>query len=280
MSTAHTVAVAAVPFFDLLDREVTGLVAQVNDAEGDRGVLAAMEDCRRRLAQGVDGFVRSLPAAIRNDANLSRAAAYSLVGLADERMLHYPAGGLERWRDRLLEFELYGSALAGQEIIRSAQSAAQGASQNELGVLYLALFREGFEGSMRGDALALSSLTSSLEETLGVIRDPALELLGEGGPKRVGVAPVPFALAGIALWLLGGFGVWLTLPAETLGEADRLAGRVRVGLPAQAAELAPLERPLGPWDAEDPASTERREPADAAAVREGTPGTPGEVPGT
>ena len=253
MSTAHSVAVAAIPFFDLLDREVAGLVAQLNDAEGDRGVATAMEDCRRRLAQGVDAFVRTLPAAIRNDANLSRAAAYALVGLADERMLHYASGGLERWRDRLLEFELYGSALAGQEIIRSAQVAAQGASQQELGVLYLSLFREGFEGSLRGDTLALSSLTSALEEQLGVIRDPAIELLGEAGPKRIGVAPVPLALAGIALWLLGGFAVWLTLPAEALGEADRLTERVSAGLPAESTATGPLERALGPWAADDAA---------------------------
>lgn len=240
MSTAN--AVAAIPFFDLLDREVSGLVAQVNEADGDRAVATAMADCRRRLAQGVDTFVRSLPAAIRNDANLSRAAAYALVGLADERMLHYPAGGLERWRDNLLEFELYGSALAGQEIVRSAQAAAQGgASQSELGVLYLALFREGFEGSLRGDTHGLGSLVSGLEESLGVVRDPSMELLGEGGPKRSGIAPVPFAIAGVVLWLVAGFGVWLAMPADSLRDAERLAERVRTGMPAEYRASGALE---------------------------------------
>ncbi|MXY53678.1 MAG: DotU family type IV/VI secretion system protein [Gammaproteobacteria bacterium] len=234
MSAGHSVAVSAVPFFDLLDREASGLVLQVNEADSERGVSAAMEDSRRRLAQGVDAFVRALPAAIRNDPNQSRAAAYALVGLADERMLHYPAGGLERWRDRLLEFELYGSALAGQEIIRAAELAAQGAAGNELGVLYLALFREGFEGSMRGDTHGLSTLTTSLEETVGVDRGTASELLGEGGPKRTGVAPVPFALAGIILWLLAGFGIALTLPADTLDEASRIVDDVRIGVPVSA----------------------------------------------
>lgn len=248
MSAAHSVAVAAIPFFDVLDREVSSLVGQVNEAGDERAAQTAMEECRRRLAQAVDGFVRSLPAAIRNDANLSRAAAYALVGLADERMLHYPAGGLERWRDRLLEFELYGSALAGQEIIRAAQAAAQGPAQGELGVLYLALFREGFEGSLRGDSLALGSLVAALEETLGVIRDQAIELLGEGGPKRIGVAPVPLAAAGVVLWLLGGLAVWLLLPTDALQEAERVAQRIRVALPAQTDELGPLERALGPWD--------------------------------
>lgn len=271
MSTAHTVAVTAVPFFDLLDREVSGLVATVMAADGERGVATAMEDCRRRLAQGVDAFVRALPAAIRNDANLSRTAAYALVGLADERMLHYPSGGLERWRDRLLEFELYGSALAGQEIIRNAQSAAQGASHGELGVLYLALFREGFEGSLRGDSLALSSLTASLEETLGVIRDPAIELLGEPGPRRIGIPPLPFAVAGVVLWLLAGPAVWLALAGDSLGEADRVAQRVRVAMPAVAAEVGPLERTLGPWDA--PGASEPAEKAAPAAESPGADAT-------
>ena len=272
MSTAHSVAIAAIPFFDLLDREVSALVVQVNEADGDRAVATAMEECRRRLSQGVDTFVRSLPAAIRNDANTSRAAAYGLVGLADERMLHYPSGGLERWRDRLLEFELYGSALAGQEIIRSSQAAAQGGTQSELGVLYLALFREGFEGSLRGDALALGSLTASLEEALGVVRDQAIELLGEGGPKRVGIAPMPFAVAGVALWLLSGFGVWLTLPAGALDEAERVAQRVRVALPAHVPAVDAMARPLGPWEEANRAADEEGDgDADVPATGDALP---------
>ncbi len=273
MSTAHSVAVTAIPFFDLLDREVSALVATVMAAEGERGAATAMEDCRRRLAQGVDAFVRALPAAIRNDANLSRSAAYALVGLADERMLHYPSGGLERWRDRLLEFELYGSALAGQEIVRTAQAAAQGGSQTELGVLYLALFREGFEGSLRGDSLALSSLTSSLEEALGVIRDPAIELLGEPGPRRVGIPPLPFAIAGVTLWLVAGPAVWLTLAGDALGEADRVAQRVRVAMPVAAAEVGPLERTLGPWrpaEATAPAQDDAPAAAGERAANDGS----------
>ncbi len=250
MANGHAIAVIAVPFFDLLDREVAGLVTAVNAADSERGVATAMEDCRRRLAGGVDAFVRALPAAIRNDPNQSRAAAYALVGLADERMLHYPSGGLERWRDRLLEFDLYGSALAGQEIVRASQLAAQGTAQDELGVLYLALLREGFEGSLRGDTHGLNSLASSLEEAVGVTRNPTTELLGEGGPKRTGVAPVPFAIAGIALWLLAGFGIWLTLPAAELREAGRLTEGISIGMPARQADSDTL-RPLADMSAPD-----------------------------
>lgn len=241
MALGHTVAVLAVPFFDLLDREVATLVGQVHEADGERAEVTAMEDCRRRLAQGVDAFVRALPVAIRNDANQSRAAAYALVGLADERMLHYPSGGLERWRDRLLEFDLYGSALAGQEIVRATQTAAQGTSRDELGALYLALLREGFEGSLRGDTHGLSSLVAALEEAVGVVRDPSMELLGEGGPKRTGVAPVPFAIAGVMLWLLAGFGVWLTMPADALREADRLVDALRIAMPVRTQAVPALE---------------------------------------
>ena len=126
MSAAYSVAICAVPFFDLLDAEEESLSAQVHDATDDSVVSVAMETSRRRLTQSVDAAIRSLPTAIRSDLSLSREIAYALVGLADERMLHHPTGGLDRWRDRLLELELYDSALAGQEIVSRAQSASRG----------------------------------------------------------------------------------------------------------------------------------------------------------
>ena len=170
MSIGYSIAIAAVPFFDLLDDEEASLAVRVLEANDERTVAAAMESTRRRLAHSVDAVVRSLPSAVRSDLAGSRAVAYALIGLADERMLHHPAGGLHRWRERLLEFDLYGSALAGQEIVTQARNAAHGVSGSSgsasdgnapslLAPLYLGVFRAGFEGSLRGDTVGLSSLS-------------------------------------------------------------------------------------------------------------------------
>ena len=275
MSAGFEVAIQAVPFFELLDREVKAVADAVFGEEGDgdaaagpgpgdatgaagalvpaahsRALAGVAEASRLRLAQGVDSFVRGLPAVVRNDSGAARAAAYALVGLADEKMLHYPAGGLEIWRDRLLEVELYGSALAGQEIIRQAQESAQGVgaagqagSAGLLAPLYLALLREGFEGSLRRDTLGLSALTTVLEETVGAVRGPSKDVAADVGPARVGVPPAPLAVSGFALWLLGSLMLWLALAGDDLAEADHMADQIDSGLPAARQERL---RTLGP----------------------------------
>ena len=267
MSAGFAIAMQAVPFFQLLDREVAAVAPPPPGGGGDEAVPletlpprlqaaqappvdAVMGAARQRLSRGVDAFVRGLPATVRNDAGKARAAAYALVGLADERMLHYPAGGLDAWRDRLLEVELYGSALAGQEIIRQAVESAQGVGEVGqagtpalLAPLYLALLREGFEGSLRGDAIGLSALTTSLEETVGAVRMLPRDTLRDMGPRRIGAPPAPLAVSGFALWLLGGLLLWVVLASEDLQEAGEVASRVEAGLPAERRQVS---RPLGP----------------------------------
>ena len=102
MSTGYVVALSAVPFIDLLAEQESALVAVLLGTDGepvDAHVAAnAVEATRRRLIQGVDSAVRSLPAAVRGDQSASKAFAYALVALADERMLHHPTGAIERWR--------------------------------------------------------------------------------------------------------------------------------------------------------------------------------------
>ena len=253
MSMGFQVAVCAVPFFDLLDEEERSLAAQVAEASEDAAAAVAMQASRQRLAQGVDSVVRSLPARVRGDLTASRAVAYALVGLADGRMLHHPAGGLERWRDRLLEFELYGSALAGQEVVAQARAAVtitDGASTERrhlsfLAPFYLGVFRAGFEGSLRGDAIGLSSLIAALEEAVGAHRQGTLQVAPDVRPKRMGLAPLPLAVLGLAAWLAAGFAVWLALSGQSLEESDRMAQRLESGLPATAV-VDPLDYTVGP----------------------------------
>ena len=253
MSMGFQVAVCAVPFFDLLDEEEQSLAAQVADAADDATAAVAMQTSRQRLAQGVDRVVRSLPAAVRGDLTASRAVAYALVGLADGRMLHHPAGGLERWRERLLEFELYGSALAGQEVVAQARAAlanAQGTPAepghlSSLAPFYLGVFRAGFEGSLRGDAVGLSSLIAALEDVVGAHRPRALAVPRDVRPTRAGLTPLPLVALGLTAWLVAGFAVWLALGGQSLEESDRMAERLGDGLPA-ATVVDPLDYTVGP----------------------------------
>lgn len=262
MSMGFQVAVCAVPFFDLLDEEEQSLAAQVAEASED-AIVIAIQASRRRLAQGVDSVVRSLPATVRGDLTASRAVAYALVGLADGRMLYHPAGGLERWRERLMEFELYGSALAGQEVVAEARAAvatSDGAAiepgqHSFLAPFYLGVFRAGFEGSLRGDAVGLSSLITALEEVVGANGQGTLEVVPDARPNRAG--PTPLSLAGLSLaaWLVAGLAVWFAVAGQSLKESDRMAQRLGSGLPATAV-ADPLEYTVGPSDL---TSTEREQ---------------------
>ena len=257
MSIGFSIAIRAVPFFDLLDKEEESLAAQVLEARGGSAANVAMDTSRRRLAQGIDAFARSLPTRVRSDMNTSRWAAYALAGLVDERMLHHPAGGLDRWREHLLEFELYGSALAGQEIVDRARTAAFGTmtatdfaddrgDPSLLAPLYLGLFRSGFEGALRGDISGLASLITSLEETVGAGRQVPDVITADMRPTRVGLSSASMAVIGVTAWLVGGAGFWMMLSQDALEEAERIEERVLANLPVATGAPVPLEHSIGP----------------------------------
>lgn len=236
MSLGLSIAIATVPFLEMLEEEAEELSAKVLESGEGPAARAAMDATRRRLAGGIDTFVRSLPASVRNDANTARAAAYALTGLADESMLHRPTGGLERWQDRLLESELYGSALAGQEIVNRARAACSGMAyggDNQEAVLFaplfLAIFRSGFEGSLRGDEAALQSVITALEDVVGTGGGQVGELVPEPRPTRAGVAPSSMMILGAVMYLFAGAGIWLSLTSPTLRQADHIAQQIKFG---------------------------------------------------
>lgn len=258
MSLGLIIAIRAVPFLDLLDREVESVASDLAET-GDRAPsfpTSRMDTSRRRLAHAIDAFVRSLPASIRNDTNMSRATAYALVALADERMIHHPADGMAHWRDHLLEYDLYGSALAGQEIVARARASTYGAATGAgsgsegdsalLAPLYLGIFRAGFEGGLRGDGEELSALISALEDTIGANRNPMPDAGIRRRPRLAGAASPVLMLAGALVWLLSGVGLWATLPQDALRDAGHLAGRISAGLPAVSDRSDPLEHSIGP----------------------------------
>lgn len=250
MIAGHVVAISAVPFIDLLAEQESSLVAVLLGADGepvDSHVAAnAIEATRRRLIQGIDSAVRSLPAAVRGDQRASKAFAYALVALADERMLHHPTGAVERWRTRLLEAELYDTALAGQEVVRRARAAALSDAELETGVkvmedssvfapLYLALLRAGFEGSLRGAPVELSALIASLEEATGSVRTTDRRALAASSaadrPARSAISPRALAVIAFLVWLLGAPALWYGLAGNTFLESASVAERLRAGLP-------------------------------------------------
>lgn len=256
MSIGYSIAISAVPFFDLLDEEEESLAAQVLEASNTAAAMAAMASSRRRLTHSIDAVVRSLPTAVRSDPTASREVAYALVGLVDERMLHHPTGGLDGWRERLLEFELYGSALAGQEVVTRARAAAHGvpggsgsglagSNASLLAPLYLGVFRAGFEGSLRGDNVELSSLIASLEEAVGARSERQIEIATDVRPTRAGLSPLVLGVLGVVVWLASGFGSWLVLSGKSLEDSERMAARISAGLPATSL-TGPLERSVGP----------------------------------
>lgn len=247
MSIGFTIAISVVPFLDLLDREESELGGLIFASENAQEADAAVDGARRRLLAGVDAVVRSLPSSVRSDQSLSRAVGYTLIGLADERMLHHPTGAVERWRERLLEVELYGSALAGQEIIRRARAAVhlgpsgfrEGPGSMEsssvLAPLYLGVLRAGFEGSLREDEPALRSLITGLEESVGT-RAPervSARPVADERPRRLGVSLRGMIAVGVATWLGVSGGAWYLATRDSLHASAVLADRIRAGLPGQ-----------------------------------------------
>ena len=244
MSMGLDIAVVSIGFLDLLDAEERELAARVHEAEGDEPrIVAAMDAARRRLAREIEATIRRLPPLVGSDPGLAREIGYALAGLADERILHHPAGGLGSWRDRLLEIDLYGSALAGHEVIERAEAAAyarpeaNGAGRDGPGLLaafYLGVLRSGFEGELRGDPRR-EALVAALAEAVG---GPPVNPLPAGERRsRTRVRPLYLALTGLAIWLVAGAAVWWVLAAEPLRDAQVLVeqlDRVRTDMDREA----------------------------------------------
>ena len=260
MNPGYAVAVAAVPFFDLVDELENELARQVIDA-GDPAIANShMEAACRRLAHQIDAVIRSLPTVVRSDLELAREVGYALAGLADERILHHPAGGLQQWQQHLVERMLYGSSLAGEEIVRRANRCVQGFSRSGAGYetdrgglapLYLGLFRAGFEGQLRSNPTALSVLVSSLEESVGPARRGSVSLASEERPKRFALSPLVLVFGGLLAWMVPAALVWHLLAGPALLQSVRLTDRIEAGR-SGLGDPAPLQDSLGPRSFAEP----------------------------
>ena len=114
-----------------------------------------------------------------------------------------------------------------------------------LAPFYLAVFRAGFQGSLRVDAVGMSSLVASLEEAVGARTQQRFLAPPETRPKRFFLSPVPLAAFGVLVWLVAGVATWMSLSGDSLDESRRMADRIVADLPVTG-RANPLERSIGP----------------------------------
>lgn len=83
-----------------------------------------------------------------------RRAQYVMAALADEIFLYLDWPGRETWRTQLLEFKLFQSYNAGEEVFRRIEAVlrTRDPADAELAKIYLMALALGFRGALRGAA--------------------------------------------------------------------------------------------------------------------------------
>jgi type VI secretion system protein ImpK len=81
-----------------------------------------------------------------------RRAQYVMAALADEIFLYLEWPGRETWRTQLLEFKLFQSYNAGEEVFRRIEAVlrTRDPADSELAKIYLMALALGFRGALRG----------------------------------------------------------------------------------------------------------------------------------
>lgn len=83
-----------------------------------------------------------------------RRAQYVMAALADEIFLYLEWPGREAWRTQLLEYKLFQSYNAGEEVFRRIEAVlrTRDPADAELAKIYLMALALGFRGALRGPA--------------------------------------------------------------------------------------------------------------------------------
>ena len=83
-----------------------------------------------------------------------RRAQYVMAALADEIFLYLDWPGRETWRTQLLEYKLFQSYNAGEEVFRRIEAVlrTRDPADSELAKIYLMALALGFRGALRGPA--------------------------------------------------------------------------------------------------------------------------------
>jgi type VI secretion system protein ImpK len=109
--------------------------------------------------QALEGLLNRQEAEVRRSGGeyataIYRRAQYVMAALADEIFLYLEWPGREIWRTQLLEFKLFQSYNAGEEVFRRIEAVlrTRDPADSELAKIYLMALALGFRGALRGPA--------------------------------------------------------------------------------------------------------------------------------
>jgi type VI secretion system protein ImpK len=162
-------------------------------------------------------------------AQLYREAQYVMAALADEVFLYLDWSGVEIWRSKILESELFESHRAGDAIFTGIDTLLENRDPVyiDLAKIYLMALGLGFEGRYRGrdgettrsayrghllDFIATEE-PDVLDDAGPVFRDAYLSTLDEGMPRKLPYLKMwawGFAVVAAA-WLVASIVAWRTL---------------------------------------------------------------------
>jgi type VI secretion system protein ImpK len=141
-----------------------------------------------------------------------RRAQYVMAALADEIFLYLDWPGREAWRANLLEFKLFQSYRAGEEIFRRIEALlrTRDPADSELAKIYLMALALGFRGELRGpegqarvDVYRRELYTFLTNRDPGTPRDPQ-SMFPEAYQSNVEAAGAGRRLSAARRWLLAG----------------------------------------------------------------------------
>jgi type VI secretion system protein ImpK len=141
-----------------------------------------------------------------------RRAQYVMAALADEIFLYLDWPGREAWRTNLLEFKLFQSYRAGEEVFRRIEALlrTRDPADEELAKIYLMALALGFRGQLRGpeaqariDWYRRELYTFLTHRDPGMPRDPH-SLFPEAYQSTVESSGAGRRLSAARRWLLAG----------------------------------------------------------------------------
>jgi type VI secretion system protein ImpK len=141
-----------------------------------------------------------------------RRAQYVMAALADEIFLYLDWPGREAWRANLLEFKLFQSYRAGEEIFRRIEALlrTRDPADSELAKIYLMAIALGFRGELRGpegqarvDVYRRELYTFLTHRDPGTPREPQ-SLFPEAYQSNVEASGAGRRLSAARRWLLAG----------------------------------------------------------------------------
>lgn len=172
-----------------------------------------------------------------------RRAQYVMAALADEIFLYLEWPGREAWRTQLLEFKLFQSYNAGEEVFRRIEAVlrTRDPADAELAKIYLMALALGFRGALRGpgaqariDWYRRELYTFLTNRDPGTPRDPQSlfpeayqsNLEAAGSARRLSPARrwLLLSLLLLLLWILSSQWVWNGIVENLWPLIDKING--------------------------------------------------------